>query len=167
MVYFKKKSMEAERRERMEGGGENPEIRVQTKTLDRQERTLPSAEENVDAQVAERLKAAEKAARATREMEDHLLVRIEELLSHGLADEYAALTQEKKQEFKREGEQLARWLRTACAQGSVKSHEVLTRLETWLLIIEGKDRASPWLLQEAFTRARRLMREIVSSKKGH
>lgn len=167
MVYFEKKSMEVEHPKKMMESGKNPEMRMQEKALDRQERTLPSAEENVDAQVAERLKAAEKAARATREMEDHLLVRIEELLSHGLADEYAALSHEKKQEFKRAGEQLARWLRTACAQGTVRPHGVLTRLENWLLIIEEKDRASPWLLQEAYTRARRIMKEVLSSEKGH
>ncbi|MEK9156790.1 MAG: hypothetical protein AAB448_01485 [Patescibacteria group bacterium] len=125
------------------------------------------SEQDVAAAVAERKSAVEHAARSRREMKDPLLVRIESLLADGLADEYATLSPDKKQAFKQEGEALAVWLHSALANGTAKPHEVLMRLEGWLLIIEGKDRSSPWLLQEAYVRARRALEYMMYTEKGH
>lgn len=124
-------------------------------------------EGNVEAAVAERRRAAENAARTHGEMKDQLLVRVESLLSEGLADEYAALSKDQKDAFRKEGETLALWLHGALSSGSVKPHKVLDRLERWLLIIEGKDRHAPWLIQEAYIRARRVLQEEMYNEKGH
>lgn len=112
-------------------------------------------------------KAALNAARASREMKDPILVRIESVLSDGLAGEYAKLSAEKKAAFKAEGEELSVWLHEAAVSGKIKPHKVLAHIERWLLIIEAKDRSSPWLLQEAYVRARRIVKDLMYSTMGH
>jgi hypothetical protein len=167
MVYFEKKSMDVERREgamrasEMGGAG--------TGSAPLPERAQKAPREAVDTAVGidARRKAALNAARASREMKDPLLVRIEAALSDGLATEYAKLSVEKKAAFKAEGEKLSAWLHEAAASGRIKPHEVLAHLERWLLIIEAKDRSSPWLLQEAYVRARRMVKELMYNSMGH
>lgn len=155
--------------ERREGGLKTPEMTGAAVEI---EPTAPreavvERDPAQEAALAERRQEAERAARATREMKDPLLVRIESLLSEGLSDEYATLSPEKKKAFKEEGERLSVWLHDALASGKITAHEVLTRLETWLLVIEGKDRSSPWLLQEAYIRARRVMKDFMHKEMGH
>lgn len=156
--------------ERLKMGEKGPETREQSGEAEAAvatERAPQQSEQDVAAAVAERKRAAEHAARSRQEMKDPLLVRIESLLSDGLADEYTTLSPDKKQAFKQEGEALAVWLHGALANGAAKPHEVLMRLEKWLLIIEGKDRSSPWLLQEAYVRARRALKDMMHTEKGH
>lgn len=131
------------------------------------ERAPQQSGQDVGVAVAERKRAVEHAARSRQDMKDPLLVRIESLLSDGLADEYATLSSDKKQAFKKEGEDLAVWLHGALVSGAAKPHEVLMRLERWLLIIEGRDRSSPWLRQEAYIRARRALKDMMHVKIGH
>lgn len=159
--------MDTERQEMAKKGPETRGVAPESQRPLEAERVAVQQEKDTASAVAERKKAAESAARATREMKDPLLVRVESLLSEGLADEYATLSPGKKQAFKQEGEMLAVWLHHALAKGDVKPHEVLARLEKWLLIIEGKDRSSPWLIQEAYVRARRAMREMKYEHIGH
>lgn len=155
--------------ERREGGIKTPEkmsTSVEIEPTVSQEAAV-ERDPAQEAALAQRRQEAERAARATREMKDPLLVRIEAILSEGLSDEYATLSPEKKKAFKEEGERLSTWLHSALATGTVTAHEVLTRLEAWLLVIEGKDRASPWLLQEAYIRARRVMKDLMHQEMGH
>lgn len=159
--------MDVERLKMGEKGPETPEQRGEAEAVAAAERAPQQSEQDVAAAVAERKKAVEHAARSRKEMKDPLLVRIESLLSDGLADEYATLSPDKKQAFKQEGEVLAVWLHGALASGAAKPHEVLTRLEKWLLIIEGKDRSSPWLLQEAYVRTRRALKDMMHTERGH
>lgn len=157
--------MDTERRERREGSEilrEQPRAEAQQE----QEPVSHASNEHIDAQVAAQRKEAERLARAAREMKDPLLTRIENVLSEGLADEYATLGQKEKQLFKTEGEALAGWLRHAAIQGKVRPHEVLKRMEKWLLIIERKSHAPYWLLQEAYIRARRVLRTMMHEEQG-
>lgn len=156
--------------ERLEMGEKSPETRgvaPESQQPLKAESATIQQEENIASAVAERRRAVENAARTTREMKDPLLVRVESLLSEGLADEYAALSGEKKKSFREEGEVLATWLKSAIARGAVKPHQVLARIEHWLLIIEEKDRHAPWLLQDAYIRARRVLNEEMYNEKGH
>lgn len=155
--------------ERREGVAKTPEMigaEVKNETAAPQEVVI-ERDPAQDAELAARRQEIERAARATKEMKDPLLVRIEAILSEGLSDEYAALSPEKKKAFKEEGEKLSQWLHGALATGKVTAHEVLAHLETWLLVIEGKDRSSPWLLQEAYIRARRIMKDLAHQEIGH
>jgi hypothetical protein len=167
MVYFSKKSMDVERLKMGENSPETRDQRGEAEVATAAERAPQQSEQDVTAAVAERKRAVEHAARSRQEMKDPLLVRIESLLSDGLADEYATLSPDKKQAFKQEGEALAVWLHGALASGAAKPHEVLMRLEKWLLIIEGKNRHSPWLLQEAYVRARRALKDMMYTQIGH
>lgn len=167
MVYFEKKSMDVERKEgglrASEMEGEMPKYAAPV-----QERgAVAPPEASSDASIEARRQAAARAARPAREMKDQLLTRIEATLSEGLADEYATLSPKQKQEFKQSGERLAQWLHEEVANGKISPHHVLSRLEDWLLIIEAKDRSSPWLLQEAYVRARRIMKDFVYPTRGH
>ncbi len=159
--------MDVERLEMGEKSPETPEQYGEVEAVAATERAPQQSEQDVEAALAERKRAVEHAARSRQEMKDPLLVRIESLLSDGLADEYATLSPDKKQAFKQEGEALAVWLHSALASGAAKPHEVLVRLEKWLLIIEGKNRHSPWLLQEAYVRTRRALKDMMYNQRGH
>lgn len=156
--------------ERREGGLKTPEMggtSVETEPAAPKEATVERGTSQDTVALAARLQEAERAARATKEMKDPLLVRIEAILSEGLSDEYATLSPEKKRVFREEGEELSVWLHGAIATGKVKAHEVLKRIEHWLLVIEAKDRSSPWLLQEAYIRARRILKDLMYQEMGH
>lgn len=156
--------------ERSAGGEKSPEIRDQSggaEAVAVTERTPQQPEQDVAVLVAQRRNAVEHAARPPQEMKSPMLRRIETVLSEGLAREYAALSENKREPFRNEGEQLAVWLEGALASGKVKPHEVLARMEHWLLILEGKDRYEHWLLQEAYNRTRRVMKEMMYSEIGH
>lgn len=159
--------MTPEARENGEKARESLDIREQPPRVQAREQTLESSGEDVALKVEQQRKAAEHAARASGEMKDALLVRVESLLSEGLAGEYAKLSSEKKPIFKEEGEELALWLHGAITQGTVKPHKVLERIEKWLLIIEERKRFEPWLVQEAYIRARRALRSIQVEEVGH
>lgn len=155
--------------ERREGAPRSPETGAQSAGVASSPERAPDAPREAEddaAALESRRQAAAQAARASREMKDPALKRIELMLSAGLGDEYAKLGKE-KDAFRKEGEELAQWLYQAAARGSLSSHEVLKRMEHWLLIIEARDRASDWLLQEAFTRSRRILRELRSHEMGH
>jgi len=156
--------------ERFKIGENSPETRNQGSRVEADavaERASQQPEQDTADAVAERRRILERAAPATRELKSPLLVRMESLLSEGLASEYVALSKDKKEPFRKEGEVLALWLESVIASGSVKPHEVLSRLERWLLIIEGKDRHAPWLVQEAYVRARRVLKEMMHTQIGH
>ncbi len=172
MLYSEEKNMSETSETRAENKGNPPRIEM----LDAQNAESfqvtseePSSQENegMDSKIRERMQAAERAAQTTGAMKSADLVRIEEMLSHGLADEYATLSPEKKRLFRQEGEALALWLDEVFRTRSARSHEVLARIERWLLIIENKDRASPWLLQEAYVKARGLLMQMMYTEKGN
>jgi hypothetical protein len=97
---------------------------------------------------------------------DSLFARIEHLLSAGLGAEFATLSSDEQKVFKKEGEDLARWLRDACRSGAVSPYHVLMRIEKWLCIIE--DGRSPhWLMREAHNRARMVLKAMRDSERGH
>lgn len=131
--------------------------------------TRISKREGGDAEerVTQSIREAERLARSGRVEKDPLLVRIETALSENLSDEYAQLPQVTREVFRKEGEQLAHWLHIAFLRGTLHPHEVLTHIEKWLLIIEGKDRVAPWLLQEAYIRTRRFLRMARDDQRGH
>ncbi len=122
--------------------------------------------QDTEAMVRARTQEAERAARATQEMKDPVLQKVEFLLSDGLADEFVALNSTQKAAFKEEGEKLAVWLHDALTQDRVRPHLVLSHIEKWLLIIQARDRAEYWLRQEAYIRARRAMREMMSNEQN-
>lgn len=156
--------------ERLNMGENTPEIHEQggvARAVAAAEQAPLQSEQDVAAELAHRRSAVERAARSPREMKSPRLQRIEAALSKGLAEEYAALPENKKESFRQEGERLALWLEGALAGGTLKHHEVLTRMEHWLLTLEGRNCSEHWLLQEAFVRTRSMLREIVSSEFGH
>jgi hypothetical protein len=166
MIYFEKKSMDIDRELGEQTGFELPPLQASESVPLEKALSTPDAAREQHAIALQKAEAI-RVSRSGKDMPDPLLVRIDTLLSEGLRDEYTALSQDEKQAFKKEGDALAAWLHDAVGSGRVKSHDVLTRIERWLLIIEGRNRAAPWLLQEAFIRARRVLNEFMSNDVGH
>ena len=148
----------------LEQGPNTPE-RAEGPAPEAVERSVEPRVEQVEAQpvdVSQKIAAAEQAAASAPVQKDEVHERIERWLAAGLADEYKALTPEKKTLFKKGGESVASFIRGAVSRHSIKTHELLKRVEKWLLTIADRERNPWWLKQEALIKSKGIMDDHFS-----
>ena len=112
--------------------------------------------------VAEQIKQAERLAASAVVERDALLVRIEDVMSRRLADEFRVLSPAQRTVFKQKGEDLARWIHEGIAKDTLRIDPLLKRVLLWLRIIEDRDRNRYWILQEAYILTREIAKQFLT-----
>ncbi|MDA1038515.1 MAG: hypothetical protein O2877_02385, partial [bacterium] len=101
-------------------------------------------------------------------MKDPLTQQVEEILEEDLAEAYKNLPKNKKQEFKRKGEEAAMNIQTMIASAKFSAKKALHMIRKWLLIIPGINKF--FLEQEAKIKADKLsdiVERITEDKQNH
>ena len=65
---------------------------------------------------------------------------IDQILSQGLEDMYLAMTPEKRQEFKRVGEETSRKINAMLSETKIKVNKIIDLIRNWLALIPGVNR---------------------------
>lgn len=117
---------------------------------------IPTAEEDIP--VGSSLVAATQLANEYKEREK----KIEKIMEENLAELYAGLSTEKKQEFKTAGERTAEQINQLLSGAKVQLKKIIALIVDWLKIIPGANRF--FLEQEAKIKADEIIK--LSHKEG-
>lgn len=130
--------------------------------------TTPAKKKGDDTAVAAPAAAQPPAAAvAPPAQKSETLERIEDIMEEDLKDVYSHLTPDKKQEFRKKGEETAEEIETMMYKVKIKSKKIFDLLFGWMKIIPGVNRY--FLKQEAKIKTDDIMHvkdEIDKSKHG-